>query len=370
MQVPFVDLRTPHRVLRDELNEAIQRVLDRCDFALGQDVGLLEEEFATYCGTKHAIGVGSGLAALELSLRAFGVGPGHEVIVPAHTFTATAAAVTFAGAVPVLVDVDPTTYNIDTKQIEAAITPRTRAIIPVHLYGLPANMDTLMAIASKHNLFVVEDACQAHGALYKGRRTGSLGHAAAFSFYPTKNLGAGGDGGIIVTDDDEVAEAARAMRNCGQRVKNQHELHPFNHRLDTMQAAILRVKLKHLDEWNEGRRQAAQLYSELLADSNVVVPVESPDSQHVYHLYVIRTPHREALREYLNSQGIGSAIHYPNPIHKQPFYSKSEIRYGALPETDKLVGEILSLPMFPEMTKEQVAYVASHVKQFSPVPEL
>lgn len=370
MQVPFIDLRTPHRVLRDDLNEAIQRVLDRCDFALGQDVQLLEEEFAQFCGTRHAIGVGSGLAALELSLRAFGVGEGHEVIIPAHTFTATAAAVSFAGAVPVLVDVDPETYNIDTRLIEAAITPRTRAIIPVHLYGLPANMDAIMSIAAKHNLFVVEDACQSHGATYKDRRTGSLGHAAAFSFYPTKNLGGAGDGGIIVTDDDEVAEAARAMRNCGQRVKNQHELPPFNHRLDTIQAAVLRVKLRHLDEWNLKRRQAAQFYNELLADSNMILPVETAHAQHVYHLYVIRTPQRDMLREHLNAQGIGSAIHYPHPIHKQPFYSKSPIRYGELPHAEKLVDEILSLPMFPEITQEQITYVASHIKQFSPVPEM
>lgn len=370
MQVPFVDLKQQHLTLRNDLNEAVQRVFDRADFALGQDVALLEEEFAAFCGARHAIGIDNGLAALELSLRAFGVGEGHEVIVPAHTFTATAAAVTFSGAVPVLVDVDPVTFNIDVRQIEAAITPRTRAIIPVHLYGQPADMDPIMNIAAEYNLFVLEDACQAHGATYRGRRTGTLGHAAAFSFYPTKNLGGCGDGGMVVTNDDEAAEAIRAMRNCGQRIKNQHELAPFNHRLDTLQAALLRVKLPHLDAWNESRRRAAQQYRDLLADSSVILPVESPDTTHVYHLFVIRTPHRDALRNYLQGQGIGTALHYPLPVHKQPFYAKAKIRYGELPNTEKLSGEILSLPMFPEITSEQVAYVAEHVKQFVPVPEV
>jgi len=339
--------------------------MERADFALGKDVARLEEEFATFCGTRYAIGVDSGLSALELSLRAFGIGPGDEVIVPAHTFIATAAAVTFAGAQPVLVDVDPTTYNIDVAQIEAAITPHTQAIIPVHLYGLPAEMDTILDLADKHGLIVIEDACQAHGAHYKGKRVGSLGHASAFSFYPTKNLGGCGDGGMVVTDDAQVAERVRAMRNCGQKAKYRHELPPFNHRLDTLQAAILRVKLRCLEGWNEARRRNAALYTELLAESSVTTPVEAPDSVHVYHLYVVRTPQRDALQAHLRERGIGTAIHYPIPIHLQPFYAKNGFRRRQFPVTEQVCDEVLSLPMFPEMTAEQVQYVAAQVIEFS-----
>ncbi len=358
MNVPFIDLQMQHRALRDELNQAIQLVMERGDFALGKDVVLFEEEFAAFCGTRYAVGVGSGLAALELGLRAFGIGPGDEVIVPAHTFIATAAAVTFAGARPVLVDVVSATYNIDVAQIEAAITPRTRAIIPVHLYGLPAEMDAILQVADKHDLVVIEDACQAHGAHYKGRRVGSLGHAAAFSFYPTKNLGGCGDAGMLVTNDAQVAEQVRAMRNCGQTAKYVHELPPFNQRLDTLQAAILRVKLRYLEEWNAARRRNAALYTQLLAGSGVVTPVEAPDSSHVYHLYVVRTSQRDALQAQLRERGIGTAIHYPIPIHLQPFYAGNGFRRGQFPATERVCEEILSLPMFPEMTAEQVRYVA------------
>lgn len=365
MDVPLIDLKTQHRALRDELDRAIQRVMDRADFALGEDVARLEEEFAAFCGTRYAVGVDSGLSALELSLRALGVGPDDEVIVPAHTFIATAAAVTFAGARPVLVDADPTMYNIDVARIEAAITPDTRAIIPVHLYGLPAEMDAILDLAKEHDLFVVEDACQAHGARYRGERVGSLGDAGAFSFYPTKNLGGCGDGGIVVTDDEEVAEQIRAMRNCGQTEKHHHELAPFNHRLDTLQAAILRVKLRHLDDWIDARRRNAALYTELLAGSGVVTPVETPHSQHVYHLYVVRTPERDALRERLWQHGIGTGIHYPIPIHLQPFYSGSGFHRGQFPVVERLCGEILSLPMFPELTVDQVEYVSARVREFA-----
>lgn len=364
MNVPLVDLQAQHRALRDELDRAIQRVMDRCDFALGEDVVRFEEEFAAFCGTRYAVGVGSGLAALELSLRAFGIGPGDEVIVPAHTFIATAAAVTFAGACPVLVDVEPTTYNIDASQVEAVMTPCTRGIIPVHLYGLPADMDAILDLARKHNLVVIEDACQAHGATYNGKRVGSLGHTAAFSFYPTKNLGGCGDGGMVVTDDEEVAERVRAMRNCGQREKYCHELAPFNHRLDTLQAAILRVKLRYLDQWNEARRRNAALYTKLLTGSGVVTPVEAPDSVHVYHLYVVRASQRKELRAYLWEQGIGTGIHYPIPIHLQPFYADGGFHRGQFPVTEELCDEIISLPMFPEMTTEQVEHVAANVAEF------
>jgi dTDP-4-amino-4,6-dideoxygalactose transaminase len=365
MDVPFVDLRAQHRALRGELNQAIQGVMERCDFALGEDVARFEEELAAFCGTRYAVGVDSGLSALELSLRAFGIGTGDEVIVPAHTFIATAAAVTFAGARPVLVDVDPATYNIDVSQAEAAITPRTRAIIPVHLYGLPAEMDAILALADGHDLVVIEDACQAHGARYRGQRVGSLGHAGTFSFYPTKNLGGCGDGGMVVTDDERVADWIRAARNCGQKEKYLHELAPFNHRLDTLQAAILRVKLRYLEEWIEGRRRNAALYTELLAGNGVVAPVEAPDSLHVYHLYVVRVPRRDELRAYLWERGgVGTGIHYPVPIHLQPFYADSGFHEGQFPVTERLCGEVLSLPMFPEMTEEQLASVVNAINAF------
>jgi len=361
MNISWVNLTIQHQTLREEINAAIQRILDHADFILGEDVNQLEEEFAAYCGTKYAVGVDSGLSALELSLRALGIGPGHEVIVPAHTFTATAAAVTFAGAAPVFVDADPETWNIDPEKIEAAITSQTKAIIPVHIYGLPADMQMILDIAEKNNLVVVEDACQAHGARYKGQRAGSMGHAAGFSFYPTKNLGACGDGGIVTTNDANVAETIRALRNCGQTAKNVHELEPFNHRLDNLQAAILRVKLKYLDEWISSRRRLAAYYSKLLAGSNVILPAEPPGYEHVYHLYVIRLQNRDSLQAYLKERGIGTAIHYPTPVHLQPFYSNGTDRRGQFPAAENICNEILSLPMYPELTEEQVEIVASEI---------
>ncbi len=361
MNIPLIDLGIQHRNLRSEINSAIEGVLDRSDFILGQEVAKLEEEFAAYCGTKYAVGVDSGLSALELSLRAFGVGVGDEVIVPAHTFTATAAAVTFAGAKPIFVDVSPETLCIDVRKIEAVITPHTKAILPVHLYGLPADMDRIWAIAEKHNLIVVEDACQAHGAMYKGRRAGNLGDVAAFSFYPTKNLGACGDAGMITTNDVTAVEIIRAMRNCGQKTKNVHELSPFNHRLDNLQAAILRVKLRYLDQWIVSRRRLAAHYNKLLAGSNIVTPAEPVDCEHVYHLYVIRSQNRDALQTHLKERGIGTAIHYPNPVHLQPFYAQSGTLPGQFLVAEKICTEILSLPMYPELTKEQVEIVALEI---------
>ena len=367
MNIPLIELTTQHKRLRNEINNVVQGVLDRGDFILGQDVAKLEEEFAAYCGAKYAVGVDSGLSALELSLRALGVGPGHEVIVPAHTFTATAAAIAFSGATPVFVDVDPQTWNIDPVKVEEAITPKTKAILPVHLYGLPADMHMIMGIAEKYNLLVVEDACQGHGAMYKGQRTGNLGHAAGFSFYPTKNLGACGDGGIVTTNDPKVAETVRALRNCGQRVKNVHELEPFNHRLDNLQAAILRVKLPYLDEWIASRRRLAAVYNKMLAGSSVAIPAEPPGYQHVYHLYVIRSQERDALQARLKERGIGTAIHYPTPVHLQPFFAKGEDRHGQFPVAEQICNEILSLPMYPELTEEQVEVVASEITNL-PIP--
>ncbi len=360
--IPLIDLSHQHKKLRDEISTAVQDVLDRGDFILGQDVSRFEEEFAAYCGVKYAIGVDNGLSALELSLRAFGIGPGHEVILPAHTFTATAAAISFTGATPVFVDVDPETWTIDVHKIEEAITSRTKAILPVHLYGLPADMNVVLGIAEKYNLVVVEDACQAHGAMYKGHRVGGIGNAAGFSFYPTKNLGACGDAGMVTTNDENVAEKIRTLRNCGQRVKNVHEEHPFNHHLDNLQAAILRIKLKHLDEWIASRRKLAEIYNTLLADSVVGRPVELPGYQHVYHLYVIRSQNRDALQGILKERGIGTAVHYPTPVHLQPYYLKNGKPKYSCPVSEKLVGEILSLPMYPELTEDQVAVVASEIK--------
>ncbi len=362
MNIPWVNLTTQHQNLREEINAAIQGVLDRADFILGEDVHKLEEEFAEYCGVKYAVGVDNGLSALELSLRALGIGPGHEVIIPAHTFTATAAAATFAGATPVFVDVDPATWTIDPQRIEDAITPRTKAIIPVHLYGLPADMHMIVGIAEKYGLVVVEDACQGHGSTYKGQRAGSMGHAAGFSFYPTKNLGGCGDGGMVTTNDAKVAETIRALRNCGQTAKNVHELEPFNHRLDNLQAAILRVKLPHLDELIGLRRKWAAEYNRLLADSGLQLPIEPPGYQHVYHLYVIRSKNRDALQAQLKERGIGTALHYPNPVHLQPFYSEGRDRRGEFPVSEQICREILSIPMYPELTEEQVITVAAEIK--------
>jgi dTDP-4-amino-4,6-dideoxygalactose transaminase len=364
MNVPFIDLRTQHRVLRQELDEAFRQVMDRCDFALGEGVARFEEEFAAFCGARYAIGVDSGLSALKLSLRAYGIGPGDEVIVPAHTFIATAAAVTFSGARPILVDVDPATYNLDVAKIESAVTQRTKAIIPVHLYGLPAEMDAILSVADRRGLVVIEDACQAHGALYRDQRAGSLGHAAAFSFYPTKNLGGCGDAGMVTTGDASVAEKVRAMRNCGQKQKYYHELPPYNHRMDTLQAVMLGVKLRYLEDWIEARQRNAALYTELFAGTDVVTPSETPEATHVYHLYVIRTTRRDELQIYLREQGIGAAIHYPVPIHLQPFYSEDGFRKGQFPVTERVCDEILSLPMFPEMTTDQIEYVAQKVIEF------
>jgi dTDP-4-amino-4,6-dideoxygalactose transaminase len=365
MNIPWVDLSNQHRELRAEINQAINDILDRCDFILGQDVAKFEEEFAAYCGTKYAVGVDSGVSAIELSLRALGVGSGDEVIVPTHTFTATAAAVSFAGATPVFVDADPVTWNIDVSKIEEAITPHTKAIVPVHLYGLPAEMDEISRIAKIHNLVVVEDACQAHGAKYKGKRTGSLGNAGAFSFYPTKNLGACGDAGMVTTDDADVAETVRAMRNCGQRVKNVHELPPFNHRLDSIQAAILRIKLKHLDTWVASRRRIASLYNQLLAKTDLVTPVEPSGCEHVYHLYVVRSQNRDALQAYLKEQGVGTSIHYPDPVHLQPFFTQGADGHGQFPIAEQICNEILSLPMYPDMTEEQNERVIECVNKFT-----
>jgi dTDP-4-amino-4,6-dideoxygalactose transaminase len=361
MSVPFVDLGAQQRALARELNAVASDMLGRTDWVLGHDLEAFEREFADYCGAAHAVGVDSGLSALELILRGYGIGPGDEVITAANTFIATALAISHAGARPVLVDVDPHTYNLDPELVEAVVTARTRAIMPVHLYGQPADMESLGEIADRHGLLVIEDAAQAHGARHRGRRAGSLGHAAGFSFYPAKNLGALGDGGAVVTDDGDLAEAVRVLRDYGQRQKYDHAVQGFNRRLDTLQAGFLRVKLRHLDEWSEQRRRHAALYEELLGDSGVVTPVIAEGVESVWHLYVVRSDGRDALRAALGEQGIQTGIHYPVPVHLQTAYSELGHRRGDFPVTERYADEILSLPMYPELEPDAIRRVAAAV---------
>jgi dTDP-4-amino-4,6-dideoxygalactose transaminase len=357
-QVPFVDLAAQYRTISAEINEAVSRVIRDTDFILGREVSLFEEEFASFCEAKWAIGVDSGTSALELALRAYEIGPGDEVITAANSFIASALAISHAGATPVLVDVDPETYTIDVAAIEKAITPRTKGVIPVHLYGHPADMDPLVELAQRHGLVIIEDACQAHGARYKGKRTGSLGHAAAFSFYPGKNLGAYGDGGMVVTSDQAVAKRLEMLRNYGQKEKYQHMFRGYNRRLDTLQAAVLRVKLKHLDEWNDARRQHAKSYRRLLEQNGIVTPYAVAHAESVWHLYVIRSGQRDALKEHLAGRGIGVGIHYPIPIHLQLAYRDLGYRQGDFPVTEEYAHQILSLPMYAELTAEVIGRIA------------
>lgn len=364
-QITFVDLAAQYASIEAEVNEAIAKVLRKTDFILGEDVRKFEEEFAAYCDTKFAVGVDSGTSAIELALRAFDIGAGDEVITAANTFIATALGASYTGARVVLVDIDPQTYNIDPKLIEAAITERTKAIIPVHLYGQPADMEAIMEIANRHNLIVIEDACQAHGATNNGKRAGSLGHAAAFSFYPGKNLGAYGDGGAVVTNDEEAHRKLLLLRNYGQSRKYYHEMQGFNRRLDTIQAAVLRVKLKYLDQWNNARREHADVYEELLGTSAAVTPKEAPFAKSVWHLYVIRTSNRDELRERLAERGITAIMHYPTPIHFQPAYQELGYKKGDFPITEAYADQILSLPMFAELTRDELEYVADAVRELA-----
>ncbi len=364
MDVPFVDLGAAHAAQRDQIDQAIAGVLERSDFVLGAAVEAFEQAFAAFCDAKHAVGVDSGFSALELSLRAHDIGAGDEVITAANTFVATVGAIDNVGALPVLVDVRPDTYTLDPDRIEAAITPATRAIIPVHLYGQPAQMAAINEIAAAHGLVVIEDACQAHGARYRGARAGSLGHAAAFSFYPAKNLGALGDGGMVVTDDPEIARRLRSLRNLGSTTKYQHDVKGFNRRLDTLHAAVLSVKLTRLDADNASRRRTARLYDMLLADAPVQTPRTSRDVEHVHHLYVIQADDRERLREHLSAAGIATGIHYPIPIHRQPAYDALARAGERYPVTDTAAPRILSLPMYPGMPDAAVAHTAGWIINF------
>lgn len=363
--IRFVDLPRQIASIRGELDAAIDRVISRANFILGEQVEIFEKDFAHLCETKHCVGVDNGGTALELALRALGVGEGDAVILPANTFIASVTAVSITGAKPVLVDVDEKTYNIDPALVKAAVTANTKVIMPVHLYGQIADMDSLLKIAIERNIFILEDACQAHGARYKGKRAGSLGDGAAFSFYPGKNLGAFGDAGAVVTNDGELAEKVRLLRNYGSKEKYYHELVGWNKRIDTLQAAILEVKLAHLKEWNQKRLSHAKMYNELLTVIEQVTPPYVPDwAKPVFHLYVIRVPRRDELREFLSEKEIETGIHYPLPIHLQKAYLHLGYKKGDFPITEKLAGEILSLPMFPELEAREIETVVSAINQF------
>ena len=360
--VPFLDLGRLHQSIREPLDAAYHRVVDSGWFIMGPELEAFESEFAQYCDAKHCIGVGNGLEALHLLLRAYGIGPGDEVIVPSNTFIATWLAVTECGATPVPVDPNIDTHNIDPALIGNAITSRTRAIIPVHLYGQPADMDPICVLAAKHGLIVIEDAAQAQGARYKGRRAGSLGHAAATSFYPGKNLGALGDGGAVLTNDDAIAERVKQLRNYGSKIKYQHDLVGYNSRLDEMQAAFLRAKLTVLDEWNARRREIATQYSTLLAGADMDLPVIPEFAEPVWHLYVIRSKQRNTLKAHLDQHGVSTVIHYPIPPHRQACYQ--EYKGHNLPIAVMLAEEVLSLPMSSSLEAAEVEHVASSTLRF------
>jgi dTDP-4-amino-4,6-dideoxygalactose transaminase len=361
--IPLVDLKAQYANIKPEVDAAIQAVVDSAAFIKGPQVASFEEAFAAYCGVRHAVGVQSGTAALHLALMACGIGPDDEVIVPSMTFTATAEMIGRLGARPVFVDVDQRTCNLDPDALGAAVTDQTFAVIPVHLYGQPADMDAIGEVAREHDLCVIEDAAQAHGAEYRGRRAGSLGDVAVFSFYPGKNLGAYGDAGAVVTDDPEIAERIRLWRDHGRQSKYEHLVEGFNYRLDTLQAAVLEVKLRHLEDWNAARRYNADLYREHLADLPVELPVEPDDVRSVYHLFVIRTAARDAVLAHLRSRGIGAGVHYPIPLHLQPAYSHLGYRVGDLPAAEAAAGEVLSLPMYPELTEDLVAQIADSLRE-------
>lgn len=367
MNVPFVDLKEQYSAIRHQLEPALQDVFRDTAFILGKYVARFEQEFAAFCGVRHAIGVNSGTDAITLTLKAMNLGPGDEIITAANTFIATAEAIVHAGCKPVFVDISQDTYNLNPHELEEKITPKTKAIIPVHLYGQPADLEAIMQVARRHNLLVIEDAAQAHGAQYHGRRVGSIGDAACFSFYPSKNLGAYGDGGAIVTNDDSLALKIRHLRDHGSVQKYQHEMVGYNSRLDALQAVVLSVKLKYLDQWNAMRARNAHLYNELLSEiPGVVTPQVLPDVQHVYHLYVIRLTRgdRNRLQAHLKAHGIETGIHYPQPVHLTKAFAHLGYREGDFPIAERCARAILSLPMYPELRAEQIEHVAQEIQSF------
>ncbi len=361
--VPFVDLQIQYRSIKREIDAAVARVLESAVFVLGREVEAFEEAFADYVGAQYCVGVSSGSAAIQLATMACGIGANDEVIVPANTFFATAEGVSTAGATPVFIDADPTSYTIDATKIEAAITERTRAIMPVHLYGQAADLDPIFEIAARHNLCVIEDAAQAHGSLYKKRKVGALGRVGCFSFYPGKNLGAYGEGGAVVTDNAEVARSVRILRDHGSEQKYHHEVIGYNFRLEALQGAVLNVKLAHLDHWNALRREHAARYNELLKGADLITPREMSYAHHIYHLYVVQTKERDSLQKNLSEANVQTGIHYPVPVHLQKAYAALGYKEGDFPETEQQARRVLSLPMFPELTEEQITYVAEAISK-------
>ena len=361
MKVDVFTLKKQYEDIKDEIKVSIEKVMQSGGFIIGEDVKLFEQEFAAYCNVKHGVGVNSGTDALFLACLACGIGKGDEVIVMPYTYIATVLAISMTGATPVFVDIDEKTYNIDVSKIEKAVTKKTKAILPVHLYGHPADMDPLMEIAKKHNLKVIEDCAQAHGALYKNKKIGSFGDASCFSFYPTKNLGAFGDAGIVLTNSEEIKKRLVLLRDYGRKDRYEHVLRGYNSRLDTLQAAILRVKLKHLDKWIEKRRKNAALYGELLKDqTDIIVPFEADYAKHAYHLYPVRVKHRDNVMKKLSDKGVRTLIHYPIPIHLQEAYRDLGYKKGDFPISEKCCDEILSLPMYPELSEKEIQYVTLH----------
>jgi dTDP-4-amino-4,6-dideoxygalactose transaminase len=358
VKVPYLDLKAQYQSIKPEIDAAIARVLDTCQFVLGGEVAGFEQEFAAYCGTSECIALNSGTSALHLALLAAGIGPGDEVITVPFTFVASVAAVLYAGAKPVLVDIDPRCFTLDPATIESAITPRTKAILPVHLYGQSADMDPIMEIARRRGLVVIEDAAQAHGAKYKGRPVGSIGDMACFSFYPGKNLGAYGEGGALTTNNPDYANTVRTLRDWGQDRKYHHILRGYNYRMEGFQGAILRVKLRHLERWTEARRAIVGKYNRLLADSGVTRPTEMPWARHVYHVYTLRADERDALQAALHAEGIETGIHYPVPVHLQPAYADLGYGRGSFPQSEQASAEVISLPLYPEMTDDQIQTVS------------
>ena len=365
MQVPFVDLKKQYLSMKDEIDSAIHEVLDSTSFILGKKVEDFEKKFAELCNVKHCIGVNNGTSALRLALLALDIKSGDEVITTPFTFIATAEAISHIGAKPVFADMDERTYCIDPEKIKEKVTKRTKAIIPVHLFGQPADMDPILEVAEKHNINVVEDAAQAHNALYKNRKAGSMGDISCFSFYPGKNLGAYGEAGAVCTNDESIAKNLILLRQHGELVRYRHDIIGDNCRMEAFQGAVLGLKIRYIEEWTEKRRKNAELYNKLMKEFDIVLPYEADYSRHVYHIYAIRAKNRDKLREFLGKNGVSTGIHYPIPVHLQKAYSFMGIKNGAFPISEKIAGKILSLPMYPELSEEQIEYVASSIEKFS-----
>jgi dTDP-4-amino-4,6-dideoxygalactose transaminase len=363
-KVPFVDLKTQYSAIKNEVLAAVADVFDSGQFVLGKQVAAFEEEFAAFCGVRYGVAVNSGTSALHLALLAAGVGPGDEVITVPCTFVATVAAIVYTGATPVFVDVNPVTYTMDPSRVEAAVTSRTKAVLPVHLFGNPADMDPILAVARRHNLMVIEDAAQAHGAEYKGQRCGSIGDLGCFSFYPGKNLGAYGEGGLVTTNDPDFARSIRMLRDWGAEKKYEHVLKGFNYRMEGVQGAILRVKLRYLEQWTESRRAHAAAYNRALSSLPLTLPAEPPGNRHVFHVYSVLTDQRRELMECLNSNGVQTGIHYPFPVHLLPAYSDLGHRAGDFPVSERIANQELSLPMYPELSDSQIEAVVGAVSEF------